>query len=253
MQNEKYSKSNLISLILHILLVWGLISIKSAHILTPSRSDGIEVALISSDQIQAPQPVINQPVQPETIKTIENHADINLKQPEKPKEQPKPIEKKIEKPIEKEKTKPAPPPPTPAKVKTKTHKKPNSKVTNSILSQLGNPENEGRSRGKAVGGTQSGTSDSNSMVGDYADSVISAVRPFVEIPEGIDNSAHVIVKVTLLPNLKVYKVQLKRSSGNPAYDASVQDAIKKVAVFPPLPDGAKFVDYRVLYLNFKPE
>ncbi|MFN8769278.1 MAG: energy transducer TonB [Neisseriaceae bacterium] len=249
MDHEKYTKSNVISLILHIVIAWALFSIKSAHILTPSRSDGIEVALINSDDLEQPKPVIIKTTPVEQVKTVDNSADINLNQP-KVEKKPAPVVKSVTPPPQP--TKPATPPEQ-KKEKPKVKKKPNSKITNSLLSQLGDPENIGKSRGKAVGGTQGGTSDSNVLANNYADLVISAVRPYIGIPDGIDKSATAVVKVVLLPNMRVYKVQLKKSSGNPAYDNSVQEAIKKVAVFPPLPEGAKFVDFKVLNLNFHPE
>ena len=247
---ERHTKSNIFSIILHILVIWGAFSLKSTHILTPSRSDGIEVSLISSTDIEQSKPIIA-PVAPtpEPIKTLDTNSDVNLKQQPK-KETPPPATKPTApvppiKPVTQQPQKKEEPNPE--------HKKPNANLTNSLLSQLGNPANAGRSLGKAVGGTKAGTSNSNIMVNNYADQVISAVRPFVDVPDEIDSSATAVVKVTLLPNMSVYNVQLKQSSGNPVYDSSIQDAIKKVAVFPPLPNGAEFGDYRVLYLTFRPE
>ena len=98
-----------------------------------------------------------------------------------------------------------------------------------------------------------GSADTDNMASNYADLVIEKVRPFVIIPDGIDESAKAVVEVTLLPNMEVYKIRLLKSSGNDDYDNNIQDAINRVKVFPPLPDGAEFSDYRKLRLTFKPQ
>ncbi len=85
----------------------------------------------------------------------------------------------------------------------------------------------------------------------YADNVIKLIRPFVIIPDG-NIPASAVVKVTLLPNLLVYKIELIQSSGNSQYDDNVQDAIFKAHQFPSLPKNVQFKDYRVLILNFNP-
>jgi len=248
-ENTKYTKSNVISLLLHIVIIWAALSLKSAHILTPSRSDGMEVNLISSSEIAQPQiaPAPTPSVKPvvNDVATVNNNADIKLKQPEK-----RPAAAVVEKPIPK--VIPVQPKlkPEPQKIQDK---KTNKAIANALLSQLGTPTHTGTSRGKATGGTKTGTSNSNVLIHNYADLVIERVRPYVDVPEGIDPNTTVIVKVTLLPNMKVYKVELSQASANAFYNNSVQDAIKKVGVFPPLPDGAQFVDFRVLYLTFRPE
>ena len=90
-------------------------------------------------------------------------------------------------------------------------------------------------KGKALGGNPNGTSDSNNLIGNYADQVINAVRPFVLIPDDVNPKAKAIVKVVLNPNL------------------SVQNAIMRLKVFPPLPDNANYVDFRILNLTFRPQ
>ncbi|MBY0379173.1 MAG: TonB family protein [Burkholderiales bacterium] len=209
--------------------------------------------MISSSDIEQAKPIITR-VAPiaEPVKALETNADINLGQQAKKETPPlvitpvatvPPIKSVVitpPQPQKQEKTKPEP-------------KKLHANLTNSLLGQLGNPVNIGKSRGKTLGGIQAGTSNTNLMVNNYANQVISAVRPFVDVPDGINSLATAIVQVRLLPNMSVYKVQLKQSSGNSVYDNSIQDAIRKVAVFPQLPDGAKFSDFSVLYLTFRPD
>lgn len=108
-------------------------------------------------------------------------------------------------------------------------------------------------KGKALGGNPNGTSDSNNLIGNYADQVINAVRPFVLIPDDVNPKAKAIVKVVLNPNLSVRSVSLTKSSGNAQYDQNVQNAIMRLKVFPPLPDNANYVDFRILNLTFRPQ
>ena len=83
--------------------------------------------------------------------------------------------------------------------------------------------------------------------------MINAVRPFVQVPDDINPKAVATIKVELYPNLNVKSVKLIKSSGNAMYDQNVQTAIMRVKVFPALPDGANFVEYRILKLTFKPQ
>jgi len=48
---KENKNSTIASLILHVILIIGLIGFKSAHILVPSRSEGIEVSLVSNDEV----------------------------------------------------------------------------------------------------------------------------------------------------------------------------------------------------------
>ncbi|PIX04753.1 MAG: hypothetical protein COZ77_04890, partial [Gallionellales bacterium CG_4_8_14_3_um_filter_54_18] len=58
--------------------------------------------------------------------------------------------------------------------------------------------------------------------------------------------------VTLLPGGRVMGVKLKKSSGNPAYDASVERAILKSDPLPLPADAGLFNRFRELKLGFQP-
>lgn len=247
-QNNK--TSTIVSISLHIgIIVLIIIFSAPTSILIPSRSDGIEVSLVSMPQ-QTVQPYIPQvkPV-PEAVKTLDAPADVNLNQNTKPK--PKPIASPT--PVPTVPPKPAEPvQPTP--VAKPVIKPVNKKAQiNDLLGDTLSNNTASVRKGKALGGNPNGTSDSDNLIGNYADQVINAVRPFVAIPDGIDPKAKAIVKVELYPNLNVKSVTLVKSSGNPVYDQSIQSAIMKVKVFPALPDGASFVDFRILKLTFRPQ
>ena len=182
MAKPQINKSTLISLAIHIAIGVALMIFSSTdNILVPSRSDGVEVSLVSmpNQTVEPYTPPVK--AQAEPIKTLDTPADINVKPTTAPAPIPKPKAERP-KPIEK---------PTP--------------------------------------------------------------RPFVQVPDDINPKAVATIKVELYPNLNVKSVKLIKSSGNAMYDQNVQTAIMRVKVFPALPDGANFVDYRILKLTFKPQ
>ncbi len=227
----------------------------------PSRSDGITVALVSSSTptpISVPKAVVNN--QPDPVKTLDTPADVNME--DKKAQPPKKSEEKIE-PVAKpqpEQAKPTPVPPQPKPDKPEPKPTPPKDVPktnikadiNDLLGDVTTTNTKGVRKGQALGGNPNGTSDSDNLVGNYADLVIKTVRPFVQIPENVNPKAKAIVKIELYPNLQVKSATLIKSSGNHQYDENVQNAIKRVKIFPPLPDGAKFVNYRILNLTFIP-
>ncbi len=243
--DKRYNNSTIISIIAHAILLWIAFTLHSAHILIPSRSDGIEVSLISETEVTPPIPALKVEKSISEVRTLSNPAEVNLKNEEK-----KPTEAK-ELPVQHTK-------PVPTKNSTKpVNKKENKKVAkngiNDLLNDISNDNTGGHTKNKAKGGSARGVANTNNLVSNYADKVIDQVRPYVIIPNNTPSTATAVVKVTLLPNMKVYSVSLVRSSGNSDYDANVQQAIKNVSVFPPLPDNANWSDYRTLVLTFRPE
>ena len=240
--------STTISVILHILLIIAAIGFKSAHIIVPSRSDGIEVSLISSDEISpdSRKPTETKPIL-EPIKTIDTDADIKLKQENQHKQKAK-TNKIIQPKAETTPTQTHTVQQKPQKNKIKV--KPNAQI-NDLLTSISTTKSTGKGKHHVAQGAH-GSSDTNNKMNNYADLVIERVRPFVIIPDNLDNNANAVAEVTLLPNMEVYEVKLKKSSGNSEYDNNVQQAINRVKVFPPLPHGEKFADYRKLILHFRP-
>lgn len=242
----KNKNSTIVSLILHIVLIIGLFGFKSAHILVPSRSDGIEVSLVSTDEVAPTSPHITQVKAPEPIKTIDTKADINIKQDNAKRNKPQPS--KIIQPVVAKNTNAQTLKQKPQKKKVKS----NNQI-NDLLDQIAPATSAtGKHKAQAENGVN-GSSDTDNMINNYADLVIEKVRPFVIVPDNIDSSAKAIVEVTLLPSMEVYDIKLIKSSGNSEYDNNVQQAIDRVRIFPPLPEKAEFNDYRVLRLTFKPQ
>lgn len=242
--SKENKNSTIASLILHLVLIIGLISFKSAHIMVPSRSDGIEVNLISSDEVAPNSPAITKLKTATQVKALDKPADVNLKQDNAQINKPQPS-----KVLQPDKAK---------KVNVNTlQQKPGKKKQNQQINDLLNDvvpatQTTGKGKSQAAKGAN-GSSDTDNMVHNYADLVIERVRPFVIIPDNLDENVKAVVEVTLLPSMEVYDIKLVKSSGNPDYDNNVQQAIDRVRIFPPLPDGAQFADYRVLRLTFRPQ
>ena len=238
-------KSTIASTGLHIVIILLLfIFQQTSNILIPSRSDGMEVSLVSPEELKPSPRIIPKVSVVDAVKTQSIPAEVNLnKQKPKPITVPKeevvqPPEKITEKIVSKPIIKP---------IKTPDVKDQFSDMISDIAPTVN------KHSGTATGGRTTGTSNSNNLVGNYADLVVRTVRPFVVLPSDVAKNAIAIVQVTLLPNMQVYKIKLVKSSGDLDYDANVQQAIKNVKVFPPLPDGAQFNDYRQLKLVFQPE
>ena len=247
----KQQPSILISLLIHAAcVILLLIFSKPISVLVPSRSDGIELSLMNlTPPIQQQATAAIKLNVPEPIHTLNQPGEINLAAPKPPK-QPKSQVQPAKLPLTPAHSKAVPTTPAPVTKPNKTLKK---VVVNDLLGDALSKNNNAIRKGVALGGNITGTSDSNNLVANYADLVIKAVRPFVVVPDEIDSEAKAVIQVTLNPDLSVRRVSLVKSSGNSLYDESIQSAIIKVQVFPPLPDGAKYVDYRILKLTFRPQ
>lgn len=220
------------SLALHIILFISTLTLHSVNIMVPSRSDGMEVELVTPTELTKQRNMPAKPIKYQVQNT--NNADVKLKQPDTTPVPPVP-------PVEPSQPKATPKPKKPA---------PNQQITD-LLNDIA--PSKGNSKGVATGGSNLGTSDTNNTQANYADLVIARIRPYVIIPDGIDPNAKVVVEVTLLPNMQVYNIKLVKSSGNDDYDNNIQQSINRVQVFPPLLDGADFNDYRKIRLTFKPQ
>ncbi|MBP9743396.1 MAG: TonB family protein [Burkholderiales bacterium] len=229
--NKNNHKSTLLSIALHVLILICALNFKPTNILVPSRSDGMEVSLVTQADI-APARVIEVKQEPLKVENVDN-ADIKMKQPDITPAPPKPLVK-----------------PKIVKVIKKSAK--NVTQINDLINDLTPSQHAGNSRGSAAGGSNLGTSNNNNLVTNYADLIINKIRPLVLIPDEIDPNAKAIVQVTLLPNMKVYQVILIKSSGNINYDNNILQAVNRANTFPPLPDGANFSDFRKLKLTFRP-
>lgn len=91
------------------------------------------------------------------------------------------------------------------------------------------------------------------LVDEYTAKITAKIRSKIVEPPDVAQDAHAEFLVTLLPGGAVLKAELKKSSGNAAYDNAVERAIFKSDPLPLPPDVQLFSRFRELDLTFKPE
>jgi colicin import membrane protein len=92
----------------------------------------------------------------------------------------------------------------------------------------------------------------NRLVDEYKAKIQAKIQRNVVMPPDVANDARAKFLVTLLPGGAVLKAELKKSSGNAAYDNAVERAILKSSPLPLPPDAQLFNRFRELDLVFKP-
>ncbi|WP_126444016.1 energy transducer TonB [Sulfuricystis multivorans] len=86
---------------------------------------------------------------------------------------------------------------------------------------------------------------------DYIAKIRGKVRGNIVLPADVKGNPEAVFEVTQLPSGEVLEVRLKKSSGNPAWDAATERAIRKSS---PLPTPAqKELFSRTLELRFRPQ
>lgn len=92
----------------------------------------------------------------------------------------------------------------------------------------------------------------NRMATEYKTKIQNKVTRNIVMPPGVPDEALAVFRVTLLPGGAILSAEMKKSSGNAAYDNAVERAILKSDPLPLPPDPAMFKDFRVLELKFQP-
>ncbi len=92
----------------------------------------------------------------------------------------------------------------------------------------------------------------DAMVNEYKAKITRKIRGNIVMPQDVAQDALAEFSVTLLPGGTVLSAELKRSSGNAAYDNAVERAILKSQPLPLPADAAMFDKFRKLRLKFKP-
>lgn len=90
------------------------------------------------------------------------------------------------------------------------------------------------------------------VVDEYKAKIITKIRRNIVDPPDRPDDAYAEFFVTLLPGGAVLKAELKKSSGNAAWENAVERAILKSDPLPLPPDGELFSRFRELNLTFKP-
>lgn len=92
----------------------------------------------------------------------------------------------------------------------------------------------------------------DSLVNEYKAKIIAKIRRNIVKPPDVRDDARAEFSVTLLPGGTVLSANLRKSSGNPAYDNAVERAILKSQPLPLPADVSMFNKFRELKLVFKP-
>ncbi|QDQ26963.1 TonB C-terminal domain-containing protein [Chitinimonas arctica] len=74
----------------------------------------------------------------------------------------------------------------------------------------------------------------------YYARVRNLVRSKMNYPDDDPGNPVVEFRVTLLPDMAVLNVEMKKSSGNAAFDEAVKRALMRIEQYPPLPAGMEF-------------
>ncbi len=86
----------------------------------------------------------------------------------------------------------------------------------------------------------------------YMDGIRAKVRRFVLLPPSLQGNPEAEASVTLLPGGEVLDVRISKSSGNTAYDAAIEAAIRKAQPYA-VPTGDQFQqNFRRFTMVFRP-
>ena len=84
----------------------------------------------------------------------------------------------------------------------------------------------------------------------YANLIRTRIRGNIVVPGDMTGNPEAIFDVNQIPDGSVISVTLRKSSGNQAYDAAVERAIRKSSPLPTPPRPDQF--QRILELKFRP-
>lgn len=170
--------------------------------------------------------------------------DIVLKE-EKKKPEPK-----------KPEPKPEPPKPEPKKPEPKLEPKlPDfsrelASETSQLKSARSNQQMQQLANAAAAESAQRASANSRGKA-DYINKIRLRIKSNLPmLPPGIHGNPEAIFEVSQLPSYEILEVRLKRSSGNPALDRAIENAIRKSSPLPAPPDPSLF--QRTLEIKYKP-
>ena len=100
---------------------------------------------------------------------------------------------------------------------------------------------------------QAAEAEARSRLDAYSRLVADKIKRYMVEPPNMQGKPEAVFEVVQIPGGEILSVRLKRSSGNPAYDAAAERAIRKAQPLPPPPDPARFSEVRELELIVRPE
>jgi colicin import membrane protein len=92
----------------------------------------------------------------------------------------------------------------------------------------------------------------NRLIQETIDKIQAKIRHYVVVPPDIQGNPEAVYKVVLLPGGYVLSAALQKSSGVPAYDGSIERAIRKAEPLPVPSDPVLSQKFRELELRFRP-
>jgi colicin import membrane protein len=88
----------------------------------------------------------------------------------------------------------------------------------------------------------------------YVEQIKAKIRGKANVPDTVTGNPEVHVRVRILPGGEVLDASITKSSGNRAYDAAIERAIRSAQPLPvPPPDSELFPQFRDLILNIRHE
>ncbi|MDI6750190.1 MAG: TonB family protein [Rhodocyclaceae bacterium] len=209
--------------------------------------------VVAVDLVRAVPPAPTSAPEPKPAPQPEPKPERKPVQKAEPKPEPKPLPKPEI--AQKEKPKPPPKPEPKPEPKAEPPKDPFKEQLERELKETEKrkaAEAAAREAAKelaALKAQQASAAQSNAMA-DYIAKIRGKVRGNIVLPADVKGNPEAIFEVTQLPSGEVLDVRLKKSSGNPAWDAATERAIRKSS---PLPTPAqKELFSRTLELRFRP-
>jgi colicin import membrane protein len=91
-------------------------------------------------------------------------------------------------------------------------------------------------------------------VNEWVDKIRAKIRSKANVPDSVTGNPEVHVRLRILPGGEVLEATITRSSGNRAYDAAIERAIRSAQPLPvPEPNSELFPQFRDLILNIRHE
>ena len=191
-----------------------------------------------------PEEVVAPPVNPKVEEVVpppqEKIVEPDIVMPEKKKAAIKPVE-----------TKPEKKKPVPRPVEGVKHKPDTQKIAEQNLNARIADQQAASVQAERIRQDEQAAANGR-VVDEYKAKIQAKIHRNVVMPPDVANDARAEFLVTLLPGGAVLKAELKKSSGNAAYDDAVERAILKSDPLPLPPDVQLFNRFRELDLVFKP-
>ncbi len=200
----------------------------------------MSVELWSSLPEEVVAPLVNPKVEEVVPPPQEKIVEPDIVMPEKKKAAIKPVE-----------TKPEKKKPVPRPVEGVKHKPDTQKIAEQNLNARIADQQAASIQAERIRQDEQAAANGR-VVDEYKAKIQAKIHRNVVMPPDVANDARAEFLVTLLPGGAVLKAELKKSSGNAAYDDAVERAILKSDPLPLPPDVQLFNRFRELDLVFKP-